>query len=618
MVNEHANIDNIATFLGSISLCEGMQREQLEAMARQVTVRPFAAGEQLADANESVTEFWIVNEGEIEAHLTDARGRESRLGVIREGESVGEVAIMENSPRPVRFSAATRGTLLVAPVLTFRAWLDAYPALMRNLFRLLSLRFRTVVGIAPRSLPGRRLGVIAQSPRGCVLAARLMGRLLTAGERLLVWAQSPARLRDTGQWPPAVPLESLDPNQQPLLEPPRAEIDRRVVVWTTEPSLEHDPQRLSSCEVILWLVEPGDIDLASQQFQRLLGAMPELVDKVRIVWLVDAAQPVAPLFPLWKWKHPAIKAPVETHGTGLTRLERQGLDRLLRALRGYSIGIALAGGGAKGMAHLGVLRVLEEAGLSFDAMSGTSAGAMAGIMYASGMSPVSAAENFQRDLTPSRWFRALPKWPNFYLVSQFRRLAWERMLRRYLHDWRLEQLLIPFSSVTVDLVQVRPVVRNEGDAVHAILESINLPVVSRPILRNGMVLVDGGVLNNLPADVLVEQQVDFVVGVDVSSRVRHEFGGNRPDVPTAKMKPVSSLDTLLRIFEAQAHNIGNLRNRAVDFWITPDTSRFGLAEFHRTQEIAAEGEAAAQGKVAELKQRLGDMEQRLLQLPACK
>jgi NTE family protein len=154
-----------------------------------------------------------------------------------------------------------------------------------------------------------------------------------------------------------------------------------------------------------------------------------------------------------------------------------------------------------------------------------------------------------------------------------------------------------------------------GDAVHAILESINLPVVSQPILRDGMCLVDGGVLNNLPADVLAEGGADFVVGVDVSSHVRNEFAGNRPDMPTVKMRNASALDTLFRIFESLAHNIGKMRNRAVDFWIKPDTSHFGLAEFHRTTEIAAVGEAAAVGAIAELKQRLAELEKRLLEQP---
>ncbi len=352
-----------------------------------------------------------------------------------------------------------------------------------------------------------------------------------------------------------------------------------------------------------------------QDLDPLKALQGELAKKVRIVWLLDADTPVAPLVSGEQFKLADVKVAIESTGSVLTRRESQGLDRLVRALRGISVGLALAGGGAKGMAHLGVLHALEEAGLSFDIMSGTSAGAMAGILYASGMPPQQAIERFQHDLTPARLVRYMPKWPNWYLVAQYRRRAWDGMLRKYLHDWRLEQLSIPFNAVTVDLVQVCTVVRKQGDAVHAILESINFPIVSRPILRDGMALVDGGVLNNLPADVLAESGVDFVVGVDVSSRVRNEFAGNRPDMPTARMRNASALDTLFRIFESQAHNIGKLRNQAVDFWIKPDISGFGLAEFHRTTEIAAVGEAAALDRIPELKQHLVELEARLLEQP---
>ena len=333
---------------------------------------------------------------------------------------------------------------------------------------------------------------------------------------------------------------------------------------------------------------------------------------MRIVWLLNPNLPVAAILNGLTFKKSDVKIVVDSSMGSSACQEIQGIDRLSRALRGIAIGIALAGGGAKGMAHFGVLQVLEDAGISFDVVSGTSAGAMAGILYASGMSPQDAIQNFQRDLTPSKLFRCLPNWPNVYLVSQYRRRAWDGMLRKYLHDWQLEQLSIPFRAITVDLVQARTVVRQEGDAVRAILESINLPVVSRPILRDGMALVDGGVLNNLPADVLAENGADFVVGVDVSSHVRPEFAGNRPDMPTTKMKNAGSIDTIFRIFESQAHNIGKLRNRAVDFWIKPDTSIYGLAEFHRTSEIANAGKIAAEKCFTELKQRLVDLEKRLV------
>ena len=603
-------------WLRTVRFCEGLESEQLAAIASETRIRPFVAGETLASAGDEVTEFWILVEGELDAFITNPRGREELLATVRQGETVGEIAILEKSPtRPIRYTARTHGTLLVAQAAFLHEWVKAYPQMMHNLFHTLSERFKLVAGVAARGLPSPRLGIVATSPRGCVLAGRLAARLLAAGERLRVWAGQPSSLTSTGNWPDALPIQQLAASDTPLLQPPAPEVDRQIVVWSPGSNGRTDFKQLLGCDEVLWLLEPRDAANVSQDVSSLNSLQGELAQKVRIVWLLDADTPVAPLLSRREFKKADVKVAVESPGGALTRQERQGLDRLVRALRGISIGLALAGGGAKGMAHFGVLRALEEAGLSFDVMSGTSAGAMAGILYASGMSPEKAIKSFQHDLTPPRAVRSLPKWPNWYLVSQYRRRAWDGMLRKYLHDWRLEQLSIPFNAVTVDLVQVRTVVRNQGDAVHAILESINLPIVSRPILRDGMALVDGGVLNNLPADVLAESGADFVVGVDVSSHVRPEFAGNRPDMPTARMRNASALDTLFRIFESQAHNLGKMRNRAVDFWIKPDISGFGLAEFHRTAEIAAVGEAAARNTITDLKQRLVELERRLLEQP---
>jgi predicted acylesterase/phospholipase RssA/CRP-like cAMP-binding protein len=616
MANMTADASQIAALLESVPLCDGLDAASLTAMAGQMRWREFAAGETLAAAGSPVTEFWIVIEGEIEAYLSDAHGRESLLGVIRKGETIGEVAIIQHSYCLLRFTSRTSGTLLTVPAEGLHAWLEAYPPLMRSLFRTLSQRFKQAVGIRDRALPAPRLGIVAPSPRARRLAGRLVARLSELGERLRVWSDDPAALRSGGQWPESITISTLDDGASPLPEPCPAEVDRRVIVWSPGADLPRDRQRAASCDHVLHIAEASEANTVGERLLQILGDSAGLIDRVQLVWLVDPEKPISPCLTGWQWRRRPICMPMagqRDHGDGPPhRLERQGLDRLVRSLRGYSLGIALAGGGAKGMAHLGVLRVLEDAGLSFDAMSGTSAGAMAGITYAAGMPPRLAVERFQNDLLPSALFRLLPKWPNWYLLSQFRRRAWDVMLRRYLHDWRLEQLPIPFYSVAADLVQAQTLVRDQGDAVHAILESINLPVLSAPILRDGMVLVDGGILNALPADVLVERDVDFVIGVDVSTRMRHEFAKNRPDTPTSQMKPPGTLDTMLRIFETQAHNLCDLRNRAVDFWITPDTSGFRLADFYRATEIAEVGERAAEARLPELQQHLAELKRRFL------
>jgi len=236
---------------------------------------------------------------------------------------------------------------------------------------------------------------------------------------------------------------------------------------------------------------------------------------------------------------------------------------------------------------------------------------MVGITYAAGYTPDFAIDLYKKNLTPARLFRLIPKGANWHIIWKFRTRAWERMLRRYFHDWSLERLPIPFHAVTVDLVRGCQVVHRSGDAVRAILESINLPVISPPIIHDGMALVDGGVLNNLPADVLAEEGADLVVGVDVSSKLRDEFGGNSPDTPTHRMKPAGFLETLIRVLETQGRGLGALRARSVDLSIQPDASAFSFVDFSKAPELAKAGEAAAESVIPRLKELIAEVEKRV-------
>jgi len=189
------------------------------------------------------------------------------------------------------------------------------------------------------------------------------------------------------------------------------------------------------------------------------------------------------------------------------------------------------------MAHLGVLKALEQSGIVVDMIAGTSAGAMTGVFFASGYGP-----GLQRE--PVRCGPAsLVDFSHFAagrpMVSPVQVTAagqFDPMLRKYLLDWKLEQLAVPCLSVTVDLVSGKPVVRDAGDAVHAILESINLPVLAVPIVRNGQALIDGGLVNNIPRG---RAGVEWVQLCDRRQRdsedgdgvLRYHLGGRRCRLP---------------------------------------------------------------------------------------
>jgi predicted acylesterase/phospholipase RssA len=290
---------------------------------------------------------------------------------------------------------------------------------------------------------------------------------------------------------------------------------------------------------------------------------------------------------------------------------KSGIERIIRNLRGSSIGFALGGGAARGMAHLGVLSVLDEEGIPIDFLSGTSAGALTGIPYAAGYDSTWLIETFSQDLKPSKRYKFLPYGDAWYMIGKFRGGGWGEMLRTHLFDWTLEQLSIPFTSVTADLVAAEQVHRASGDAANAILESINLPGVSPPICQNGRVLVDGGILNNVPADVLVNQGATFIVAVDVAAKIGHMFAGNNPTTPTDQMNTPNMFQTLGRVRAAQDRNIRKMGTQDTDFTIEPDVSAFQLTDLQNASAIAQQGVIATREALPQLRKLLKQLDPEL-------
>ena len=219
---------------------------------------------------------------------------------------------------------------------------------------------------------------------------------------------------------------------------------------------------------------------------------------------------------------------------------------------------------------------------------------MTGTVYGSGMAVDYAVESFVNDLRPSWFFRCLPRGEQWYLLYKYRTGQFDSMLRKYLG--RISILNnCPFPC---PFNYRRPDHRAGGCSVirampsHRIIESINLPVLSPPINREGQALVDGGLINNVPADVLVSRGCNFVIAVSVTTKMQHEFAKNRPGTPTSKMKRASTLQTVLRSYLVQSVNMNSIGVQPADMVIEPDVSEFQLTEFTKTDQLSAVGEAA--------------------------
>jgi NTE family protein len=362
------------------------------------------------------------------------------------------------------------------------------------------------------------------------------------------------------------------------------------------------PGLLARGQEVWWLVEPKFEVPAFQRLQEVLQQAPELARRTHLVWVRHEGEPAPPA-----GRHrlniaaPDFQVTLGEQDHQPARLQERDLARLVHHWQRRRLGLALGGGGMRGLAHVGVLRALERAGIFPDLISGTSIGAVMGVAYSWGYSPDAILDLFQEELAIGKHLRRMPAFELLKTWSLFRFGGWQRKFRRYLADAALEQLPIPVYPVSSDLVRGTCVVRDRGDVVDALLESINLPGVNRPILRDGAVLVDGGVLNNIPADVARDRGADLVVGVNVSSRLDPRFGANGPSTPAHPMQAPGWLDVLLRVLAVQEAGRLAEHTSEADLMITPDMSAYSLFHYGKFAEMAEIGEAAAEKAVPALK-----------------
>ncbi len=185
----------------------------------------------------------------------------------------------------------------------------------------------------------------------------------------------------------------------------------------------------------------------------------------------------------------------------------------------YKLGLALSGGGAKGFAHCGALKALEEFGLKPDIISGTSAGAIVGALYAAGNDPVDISRMFMGKEFSNFVKMLIPK-SGFFDHSPFM-----EFLNQYLQVQSFEDLNIPLYIIASDLDNGKSVVFNSGELAPSILASCCLPVIFNPVEINGVNYVDGGIFRNFPV-VPIRDICEEVIGINVSPIIGETYKKN--------------------------------------------------------------------------------------------
>ena len=276
------------------------------------------------------------------------------------------------------------------------------------------------------------------------------------------------------------------------------------------------------------------------------------------------------------------------------------------------IGLVLSGGGARGIAHIGVLKVLEEMRIPIDCIAGTSMGAIVGGLYAAGTSPA----DLERLVTSIPWNEAFTDKQTADKLS-FRRkedreadkidlnlgirdgrlitskglvqgqnlnLLLKEMLLDTLEIKDFDKLHIPFRAVAADIETGQTVVIGSGDLSEAIRASMSIPGIFAPMEIKGKMLVDGGIANNLPVDVVRNMGADILIVVDIGTPLRTREGLNSPTSITAQVMTI----LIQRNVQAQLQTL-----KPEDILIQPQLGNLGTTDFSKTAEAMKIGQDTA-------------------------
>lgn len=587
------------------ALVQGMDGALVDALVQRATEVQLERGACLMQQGDGADAWYVLTSGRLSV-VTEAAGTSLRGTDLLPGASVGEIGLITGGARSATLRAERDASLMRLSRADFEHFAEAHPAFARRLMA--TVVQRLFEQIAPRRAAGAQVLVVLRASASARLQAAADG-LGAALQRTLSTALCTRADFE------AVLGRSIDD----VAPTPSHPLWNRFDVWLEEAQRAHevvlldagvtdDPwwrECLLRADRCLWLAEPVD-EGAPQPPADLCLRLDEAHDWAQRgtrhqPWTLLLAHP------------PDADLPRNTRAWLATgrfdrhfhlRVDDDGtMGRAARLLTGRATGLALSGGGARGFAHIGVLQAFIESGPPIDCIGGTSMGAIQAAMFAIGMTaPEMVALN--RYVIGQRPFSEYTL-PLVALVASRRRDA---CAAKCFGDLRIEDLWLPYLAVSTDLHGARAVVHERGSLTLATAASSSVPGVLVPVLDGERVLVDGGIVNNLPAD-LVKARCGgtvFASKVAPSDDVLPPPGG----FPSAWAVALHRLlpwreplatpkigDLLVRTMTVSSAEHMQRVASSIDVLIEPDVNRYGMLQFGAIDALVERGLAAARQRL---------------------
>jgi NTE family protein len=599
-----------------------IEQEVIDRVRPRMTTVGLMGGQVLMRQGDPPDSIYLVLSGRLRAVASRAGGEQVVLGEIGRGEPIGEMGVVMQQPRGATIIALRDSVLLRLSAQDFTDLLQTWPRLGLPLARKLIER---MTRSNERSGPSRDISNICLLPLHAGLdvaglARRLRDALeseLSRGETAHAGIRLPVALLDR-----AAAEAGLGPGGADIT-PGRADAYHRQLAWLDEQEARHAMQVLVAdredtpwtqlCirhadHVLLVADADGEVAITPAERHLLAADAMDAAPAPSLVLLHPDDRRIPRDTRRWLEGRAHVPDGAFSH-FHVRRGKAADWARLARILSGQATGLVLAGGGARGFAHLGVMQALQAQGVDWDLAGGTSIGAV--------MAALAAVDRPVEEVTEvaAKAFAVNPtgdlNWLPLVSVIAGRRLA--RVIREAVVEAvgapiGIEDLWKPYFCVASNYSRARPEVLRQGDLAAAVTASVSIPAALPPVLRGGDLLVDGGTFNNYPVDVMRQSGAGRVIGVDLSrDRYRPLELEQMPTTgqmlfdrlfrPRSRRRYGRLPNIAATVFNVAAMSSQSHQRRmrdAVDLGFAPDISRVGMLEWRRFDEVVQIGLEHAQ------------------------
>jgi predicted acylesterase/phospholipase RssA/CRP-like cAMP-binding protein len=577
-----------------------------DPVLKAVDICSLAGGDWLMHQGDAGDALYFLVRGRLQAWARSENGNDKGrfLNEIVAGDSVGELSLLTGAPRAVGIQAIRDSLLIRLDREAFERLAQEHPAMVMRLAANVAtlLQSSSFGAKSPtRNLKSITILPLDSSPRLENFCRELTLELENEGSTLSLVAGELGRK--------GAPVDSLQPGQavpeslKNWLQD--QENEHRFLVYHGYPgNADWSHFALRHSDMVL-LVGDASRDPAPRKWEvELLETSGATIARRLLVLMQPPAdQPIQGTARWLEHRH------IDFH-VHVRQDQPDDLSRVTRIISGNAQGLVLAGGAARGFAHLGVHRAIQELGLPIDWIGGTSIGAIMGAAIAAPMSTEETIDLCRKSFVNGKPFSDF----TIPMMSLIKGRRMDKLLRQNL-DYRIEDLPIPFYCVSCNLDTGSTNLHESGDLPEALRASAALPGIIPPAVINQRLTIDGAVVNNLPVDVMRQKPVSRIIAVDLGSAesMMVDYASMPPPwaifrgryLPFARRYRVPSLANIM----LKATLLGTIervreQGKLADILLNPPVRQFGMTEVKSFEKIVQAGYDHAKTELGAWQERL--------------